>query len=220
MFMNYLDPTVPLETRIEIAFDELGIEPAQREKIRNYLAPLRAKNGTTFSHYQHSLRVALVARAIARHLRLDERALLYVGLLHDIGKVASDPTTLAKTTGWTTADSREMEQHVMDSYRMLRGCFDFTAEIALRHHQFQRNRYPAQLPPPIHDHQPETWAMIVQYARVLSLADAYDALHRRNDAYGVTNGHDIHVKLLEQNEDIVPLIEELYAIGVFTEEIR
>lgn len=200
---------------LESVFDELAIVEDQRGGIRKYLDLLRAKHRET---YKHSIRVGLSARRIARHLHLDEKALLYAGLLHDVGKSQVPTALLQKTAGWTMEDTAAMDAHVLHSYQLLQGTFDFTAEVVVLHHRFQERKYPEEIPPFLHAYSGETQKLIRTYGRVLALADVYDALHRNNDKFGgrPLSGGEIQEQMLRLNPDQTELIEELYKAGVFS----
>lgn len=216
-FVNYLDPGVLLEDRLRWVFDELQLSNNQRESIVAFLHPLKIKDYIT---YEHGIRVGLLASRIAHFMHLDQKALLYAGLLHDIGKTQARLEILQKTEDWTPDDKEEIKQHVLDGYRMIRGRFDFSAEVILWHHRFQvGGGYPKELPAPLHDYEEGTKMMITLYGRILSLADCFDALHRINDKFGILTGEQIKEKMLTFNRDQQFLIEELYSAGIFTIEL-
>ncbi|HEU0051107.1 MAG TPA: HD domain-containing protein [Patescibacteria group bacterium] len=219
-FSNYLDPAIPLETRLVQAYAELGIVPEQQEDIERFLGLLKTKR-ETLPHYEHSIRVAILARRIGKFMHQDEKALFYAGLLHDVGKALTNPATLDKVSGWSEADSIEMLRHVNDSYRLLAGRFDFTAQIVVLHHRFQVNCYPQNIPPSLHEYSEGTKVVILLCARILAIADVFDALHRVNDKTGgaALSGEAIKEKLLAANTDQRRLIEELYESGILTTEI-
>lgn len=213
---------IEFERLVQTTLDELEVSQEDQRAIKRYLTLLRGKHSPS---YEHSLQVGLTAREIARHLQLDEKALLIAGLLHDIGKVLVPESTLTRTVGWSDEDKQEMDDHVVDGVELLRGRFDFSAEVIARHHQFQARPYPAQLPPPLREWDPATLALIEQYARLLSLADVYQALHRPNDRFaepaensiGLTD-EQIKEQMLTLNPDQHGLIESLYRSGVFLDE--
>jgi HD-GYP domain-containing protein (c-di-GMP phosphodiesterase class II) len=155
-------------------------------------------------------------------MHLDPKALLYAGLLHDIGKSLTDLKILQKTEGWTPHDAEEMKRHVADGCRILGGRFDFSREVIKLHHRFQREGYPKQLPKPLHEYSEGTKTMIALFGRLLALADCYDAMHRINDKLGQAplTGQYIKEKMLEYNIDQRLLIEELYQAGIFTLHIE
>jgi len=219
-FINYLNPSFSLEVRLgKVFFDEGPIEQKLRQEIEIFLNLLKVRDNAT---YEHSIRVGLLATSIGRFMHLNPRPLLFAGLLHDIGKAQTNPATLKKTEGWTEADSKEVEGHVMDGYRLIRGSFDFSAEIILWHHRFQPRCYPAEMPKLLHNYSEGTKVMIALFGRLLSLADQFDALHRVNDRFTaekVSVGEWVKNCMLEHNPDMKVLIEELYKAKIFTNEV-
>jgi len=215
-FAEYLDPSFSLEDRLRVAFDELGIGNADREAIMTFLNPLKIKDEAT---YRHSLRVGLVARKMARFMHMDEKALLYAGLLHDVGKCLISRDVLQKTEGWTEKDSREMKAHVLNSFKFLQGKFDFSAEVVLWHHRFQAKGYPRKIPSHLHEYGEGTKVLIATYGRILAMADVYDALHRINEKFGekrALTGEEIKEKMIQFNIDQKGLINQLYDANVLT----
>lgn len=215
-FQNYLGGDMALEQRVESAFDELGVKTEDRGDIFAFLEPLRIKHFPTF---EHSLRAGLVIRSMAKAMRLSEKAALYPGLLHDVGKAQVELSTLSKTSGWTNKDTQRMHPHVMLGYRLIRDRFDFSAEVILWHHRFQSGGYPGGHVPFLHDYSLGTKVMIPFYGRLLALADSYDALHRVNDHSGEVKGltgEEIKQQMLRNNQDQKQLIEALYEAKVFT----
>jgi putative nucleotidyltransferase with HDIG domain len=216
-FVNYLDPAIPLKTRLQKKFEELRISKLQRSRINTFTRVLKLKDRPT---YEHSVRVALLSCKIAEFMHLDQKASFYAGMLHDVGKSQTNPTTLKKTSGWTSEDSTEIMNHVMDGYRLIRGEFDFSAEIILWHHRFQANTYPAESPPLLHEYCCGTRVMIPFFGRVLALADQFDALHRVNDKFGTNGelsiGKTVKQRMFEHNIDQRVLVKELFDSGIFT----
>lgn len=205
-----------LEITFEAACREAEIHPEDMGAIKALLAPLKAKNLATRATYAHCLRVALVGANIARHLGVELRPVLFAGSLHDAGKAQVLPELLGETRRWSTKHQRAIEAHVMHGYRLLRGRFDFTAEIILLHHIFQRNPYPRRLPLPLHGYSPQTRQLIMQYGRLLALADVYDALHRTNSRFGrKLTPVEIRQQMLAMNPDLVMLVSALYDAKIF-----
>lgn len=217
-FQNYLDPSLSLHHRLAMALDETSIDPSKWEKIMAFLGPIRVKDLAT---YEHSIRVGLLTRAIADFMHLDGKVGLYAGLLHDIGKAQTKLSTLQKTSGWTEEDAQEIAGHVYDSYRLIRGCFDFTAEVILWHHRFQPKPYPNRIPDPLHGYSEGTKIMIPFFGRILSLADVFDALHRVNDKHGdkLPTGEEIKANMLKWNPDQRTLVTDLFEAEIFTTKI-
>lgn len=209
-----MDPQHSFDEKLEGAFEELAIAEDRRRSIRKYLDLLKEKHRGT---YEHSIRVGLMARRIARHRHLDEKALLYAGLLHDVGKSQVPVALLQKTGEWTPEDTAAMDAHVLHGYQLLRGTFDFSAEVVALHHQFQERKYPTEAPPFLHQHSESTRELIRTYGRILALADVYDALHRVNGKFDEhpLSGGEVKEQILRLNPDQAELIEELYCAGVF-----
>src|SRR3989344_6127861 len=185
-FLHYLDGSeFSLEDRVNAIFEELGISVEQQEAIKSFLAPIKVKDQST---YEHCLRVGILAKAIGDFIHFDGRALFYSGILHDIGKAMTKQATLQNKGDWSPEDADEIKSHVVDGYRLIRDYFDFSAEIILWHHRFQKGGYPETLPPPLHGYSEGTKAMIPLYGRMLALADAFDALHRVNSKFGLLTG--------------------------------
>ncbi len=212
-FIEYLDPVMSLPDRINQIFEDLGISAEQREGINAFLCPIKVKDSAT---YDHSLRVGLLSREIGRFVHFDQWALFYAGILHDVGKALTRVETLRQTDTWTPEDAEEIKAHVTDGHRLLRGYFDFSAEIILWHHRFQRGGYPEKLPEPLHGYSEGTMTMIPFYGRMLALADVYDALHRINAKFGPLTGEMIKEKMFLFNPDQEVLLGNLYDEGIFT----
>ncbi len=214
-FNNYIDPKLTFEEYLRREYDRINITPEQRNSINIFLQPLKLKNQAT---YEHSVRVGMLSRHIGNCTNLDQNALLYAGLLHDVGKAQTKSETLNKTAGWTSADTREVMRHVLDGYRLIRGYFDFSAEIILWHHRFQANGYPEKLPASLHGYSRGTKVTIAMYGRLLALADCFDALHRVNEKFGVKQAltrSQIKEKMLVLNSDQRKLITRLYNVCIF-----
>jgi putative nucleotidyltransferase with HDIG domain len=213
--------TAPLETddSLHLLCLENNINLETQNIIRGFLGPLKLKGPAYRLTYDHCIRVAELGTEVSKLMHLDPKVLLFAGLMHDIGKVQVPKKTLGKTSGWTDKDSRIMTHHVIDSYRLIAGRFDFTAEIILWHHVFQANPYPKKLPRPIHDYSEGTRVMIPFYGRLLSLCDQFDAFHRINDKHGelkAPTGEEIKALMFKFNPDMKFLVEQLYNKNVFT----
>jgi len=203
------------ETRFSSSFQELSIIPVDRVNVEKLLNRLKENDRPS---YEHSLRVGLLAKSIGNFLGEGARPLFFAGLLHDVGKAEVPVEILAKTGELTEEDYQVLRGHVMRGHEMLRGKFDFTAEIVLLSHRFQAHPYPDVLPAFLHDYSPETKELIYKYARLVSLADVFDALHRENSKFGEKrrlSDDEIKAKMIELNPDQTDLIKSLYEAGIF-----
>lgn len=121
---------------------------------------------------QHSQRVAELCRAIARRLKLPDREInqLYaIARVHDVGKIAVRDTILLKPAPLTPEELREMREHVEAGARILGhiSLYRDSLDILLQHHErLDGSGYPKGL----------RGEEIGLPARILAVADAYDAM--------------------------------------------
>ncbi len=217
-----------LESKLKYTLKELKVEEENKSKIEEILEPLKDKALVTSYHYQHCIRVGLLSKRIARFMHLEEKALFYAGLLHDCGKSCMLLETLAKADvrlesncEWTNEDAKMMEAHVIEGYNILKEKFGFTADVVVRHHRYQNNLYPKELPPFTHEYSEKTKILIGFYARLVALADVYDALHRFNkksDKIMKLSDREIKDSMLKLNPDLNKLTIDLYNKKIFTME--
>ena len=208
---------IEIETVFWKTCDEVGISTTNQTHLKSLLAPLRDKDPVTNFHYLHSLRVGFLARQIGSFIHHEEKPLLLAGALHDLGKCQTCLQVLGKTGSWNDTDQKEIEQHVIDGYRLLRGRFDYSAEIMVWHHRFQENGYPEKLPPLLHRYRQTTQLLIREYGRIVAIAHVFDALHRVNEKAGaaraLTNA-EIREKMFEYNPDRKKLVSALYTANI------
>ena len=120
----------------------------------------------------HSASVATYARDIANRLGLssDKQQLAHLaGLVHDIGKIGLPPGLLEKAGPLTADERRQMEAHPEIGERILRNVegYEEIADVVRHHHERMDGQgYPDGLPA----------TDIPLLARVLAVADAYDAM--------------------------------------------
>jgi len=208
-----------LDRALERSARQLGIRPHDWTTAKAFLAPLKYKNEVTHYHYEHTARVGLLSRQIGKFVHLEQKPLFLAGLLHDLGKCQIPTETLGKTDTWTPADYARIRRHVSNSYALLRDRFDFTAEVIIWHHRFQRDGYPKRLPRLLHAYSEATKLLIIEYGRMVAIADVYDALHRANSKFGdkrVLSGEEIREKMFQFNPDRKKLIEDLYRKRILT----
>jgi len=120
----------------------------------------------------HSLRVASYACLLGAKIGLSDKQLLslrYAGLLHDLGKVSIDQSILNKGTSLTKSEIKKIQQHpvlgvkIISSVSFLRT----SARGILHHHErWDGKGYPDKL----------KGKKIPLNARILAIADAYDAM--------------------------------------------
>jgi hypothetical protein len=137
--------------------------------VRAMTAALDARNADTEGH---SDRVARVGVEIAREMGLsqDEQSNVYLaGLLHDIGKVGVPDAILSKPAKLTAAEYDAVKRHVEIGHRLLANLeplHDVLPGVLHHHERVDGRGYP-------HGLAGETIPLL---ARILAVADAYDAM--------------------------------------------
>ncbi len=125
-----------------------------------------------YAKSQHSLRVATLCKKMGTALGLPQdqmEDLKAVGLLHDIGKIAIDKEILTKKGRLTDSEWKEIMRHPEVGYRILSmvNGMSRVAEYVLAHHEsWDGTGYPRGLKE----------KEIPLAARILKIADAYDAM--------------------------------------------
>ncbi|MDP2908147.1 MAG: HD domain-containing protein [Nanoarchaeota archaeon] len=211
-------PMTSLEEQLEKAYSELGISEKNQGSVNTYLNLLKIKDQNT---YEHSIRVGLRGIKVAEHSSLDQKALFYAGTLHDIGKILISPEVLKKTGKFNKKDMAEMKKHAKYSYKLLTGVHEFSAQIALRHHKYQQEKYPKKLKKSETKLSKDTKSDIDFYARILSVIDFYDAITTRDDhKFGKNklNTEEIKKLLIKNHPGQELLINELYTDKIFRAE--
>lgn len=136
---------------------------------RSLTSAIDAKDSYT---YGHSERVARIALELGRAMELggDELSDLYLaGLLHDVGKIGVPDEILRKAEPLTADEFEAVKQHVTIGYAILadlRPIRHLLPGVLHHHEHWDGQGYPEGL-------QGEK---IPQLARILAVADAYDAM--------------------------------------------
>lgn len=138
---------------------------------RTLITALDERDGHT---REHSDRVALLAAALGVECGLGShelRLLGFAGALHDIGKIGIPDSILLKPGRFSPAERKIMESHPARGERIVRSIemngMDEVATVVRQHHEhFDGGGYPDGL----------GGEGIHVLARILSIADAYDAM--------------------------------------------
>ena len=138
--------------------------------VSNLLQELKSFSKET---YEHSVNVSNLAESFAQSIGLDEndiKKLKIAGLLHDIGKLNVPLEILNKPSRLTIEEYDVIKKHPDDGFKLLAGCGleDDVLQLILCHHERIDGRgYPNHL----------SESDIPPLARILSICDAYDAMH-------------------------------------------
>jgi HD-GYP domain-containing protein (c-di-GMP phosphodiesterase class II) len=136
---------------------------------RSLTSALDAKDSYT---YGHSERVARIAVELGRELDMDEDEIgdVYLaGLLHDIGKIGVSDAILGKRERLTPEEFEKIKQHTTIGYSILadlRQIRSLLPGVLYHHEHYDGGGYPDGL----------VGEKIPLLARILAVADAYDAM--------------------------------------------
>ncbi|MGE5405764.1 MAG: HD-GYP domain-containing protein [Candidatus Saccharibacteria bacterium] len=155
---------------VQATVDKLIDELLMNRSILVNLADIRSHDDYTFSH---CVSVCVLAIMTGITMGYSEQRLKEIGigaLLHDIGKVRIDKDILVKPGELTDEEYNEVKCHPEYGFDILRTYDDvplLSAHIAFQHHErWDGKGYPRRL----------TAEEIHEYARIVSVADVYDAL--------------------------------------------
>ena len=124
------------------------------------------------STYSHCLNVALICHLFAGWMRMSDeeiRMATACGLLHDLGKLMVDQDIIQKPASLTEDEFNEIKKHPLAGYRLLKEQYadEIICNVALMHHErCAGSGYPSAL----------TDAQIDDYAKMVAIADVYDAM--------------------------------------------
>lgn len=142
----------------------------QNNAIAIDIGELKTSDEYTF---KHSVDVATIAMILAKQQGLSKQEIFEIGvtgLLHDVGKTKVPLEILNKPGRLDDEEFAIMRQHSVFGYRMVKDKPDFSPSVAmgvLQHHEkINGSGYPMG----VNEQQ------ITPYAKILSVADIYDAL--------------------------------------------
>lgn len=144
-------------------------ENMRRDFIKNVMATLRDENSSQIEHFK---RVGDLSQQIGRAMNLPEKdiaKLKMAGQLHDIGKIAIDPSIVNKRGSLSQQEWDEIKRHPDIGYKILKASkrTSCIAEYVLDHHErYDGNGYPAGL----------KGDRIPLLSRIITVADSYDAM--------------------------------------------
>jgi len=162
--------------------------------------------------YAHCVNVSLLAMTLAKWLGYDQikvEEIAKAGLLHDVGKSKIDTNILNKKSKMLPEEYEEMKKHSTYGYRLLENMPDISKGVKLgvlmHHERVDGSGYPLGA----------KGDQIHQYARVIAIADVYDAMtsdkvySRRRSVFDV---------LRYMQDEMINLLDRIM-LGVFIERI-
>lgn len=179
--MTFIQPhiqTMPASVRMVLAFikkiDKLQLPPAPQREMEQVLCEQASVLLESFTRHNpgHGRRTAAHCARLGRALGLSSEELhdlTLAGLLHDVGLLTLDPGFLARPDTWDAEDYVRVQSHPRIGAELLTRFAFLTsaAQIIAHHHErWDGNGYPFGLRGPF----------IPLGARVLAIADAYDAV--------------------------------------------
>lgn len=173
--LEYLHRNLKEEVHRQTQLAEERLASSERlfeETVMALAKTIDAKDAYTRGHSQ---RVARYARHIAYKLgwlEEEQRRIYFMGLLHDIGKIGVPEAIINKTTHLTDEEYGKIKQHTVIGSEILDLVAEFP-ELAIgarsHHERYDGKGYPDGF----------AGSQIPVYARVIAVADAYDAMTSR-----------------------------------------
>ncbi len=173
--MEYLHRNLKKEVHLQTQLAEERLAASERlfeETVMALAKTIDAKDAYTRGHSQ---RVAAYSRQMAAKmgwLEDEQRKIYFMGLLHDIGKIGVPEAIINKTTRLTDAEYGQIKQHTVIGSEILELVAEFP-ELAIgarsHHERYDGKGYPDGF----------AGSQIPVYARVIAVADAYDAMTSR-----------------------------------------
>jgi response regulator RpfG family c-di-GMP phosphodiesterase len=219
-----------LESLLASDISEVLMTAEDEELVNGNLALLEKKDKMT---YEHSLRVGILGRRVGkfikyygfyggfnRRFKLDE--FFFASLLHDAGKLVVEDYLFSCPREFSKEDMEKMKVHPSVSYEILKSTHPFAAGIALRHHRYQKDPYPSELPKEALDFPDYELEDIEYHAKILALIDTYDSISvgkGPSEAMG-PDSSKLKEMLFKKFPQFHDLIERLYEERIFgTDEL-
>lgn len=177
VMQNRIDRILQLEDlnknlQVKVREKTSQIEQLSFEIISTIASMIEAKDSYTKGH---SVRVAEYSALIARAVGWDDKAiqnLKYIALLHDIGKVGIPDNVLNKEGKLTEAEFNIIKSHTMlggDILKDIKTIEGVDSGARYHHERYDGKGYPCGL---VAEHIPDV-------ARIICIADAYDAMNSK-----------------------------------------
>jgi response regulator RpfG family c-di-GMP phosphodiesterase len=211
------DPPNPssLEDLLGADISEVCITPLERDLVDEYLTMLEGKDRVT---YEHSLRVEILAHRVGKYIktkgfygRFNLEEFFFASVFHDIGKIGVDSDLFSLPPELFDQSCRDrMKCHPVFSYHIIKPTHPVAAGIALRHHLYQNDPYPEELPPGALEYPAFELRDMEYHAKVLAIVDTYDSIYSGKGPEENRNPDYIKGILLKKFPELNELIEGLF----------
>lgn len=162
----------------EIIAEHKKNERLSMQIVQTLAGTIDAKDSYTKGH---SSRVAFYTREIAKRYGYSEKAqdeIYMMGLLHDVGKIGIPDTVLRKITRLNDDEYALIKTHPMTGFEILRNISEMP-KLAIgarwHHERYDGHGYPDKL----------SGKDIPEEARIIAVADAYDAMSSRRSYHEI-----------------------------------
>lgn len=155
-----------VKTLVDNILDELLLN----SNVLVHLSDIRTFDDYTFAHSVNVCVLSIVTGITLGYHDLKLKELGLGALLHDVGKTRIDKSIINKPDDLTREEFAEIKRHTEYGFEILRQYDEISllsAHVAYQHHErWDGNGYPRQL----------AGENIHEYARIVAVADVYDAL--------------------------------------------
>ena len=184
-----LEQEVEIKTQ-EVVAHQKRIERMSTQIIQALSGAVDAKDTYTNGH---STRVAEYSKEIARRLGLSEQEqenIYIMGLLHDVGKIGVSDSIINKPAKLTDEEYEEIKNHPVLGARILKNISEFPGLVTgarWHHERYDGKGYPDGL----------KGEDIPAEARIIAVADAYDAMTSRRSYRDVLPQEKVREEIAE-----------------------
>ncbi|MUJ39570.1 HD-GYP domain-containing protein [Aliivibrio fischeri] len=175
----------------------LPITDSEKDLTKEAFSIISLMKCYSFETYQHSLRVASISREFAKYLQYPKYLIKHIfqaALLHDFGKINVPLNVLHKRIKLTKIEREIMNQHVPDTYRLLKDVSELKIQAllgSLHHERWDGEGHPFKL-------KGDDIPLISQ---LISIADTWDAMTAdRTYRDGMSKIKAITILVNERNE--------------------
>jgi diguanylate cyclase (GGDEF)-like protein/PAS domain S-box-containing protein len=208
------------ETKTKISEDIIKVLKSAEDKMyENKIIEKEINRGETISKIihalhqrqpreeHHSIKVSEICRKIGKAIHLSEDEVVRLGVagfLHDIGKITIEDNLLNKPGKLTNQEWHEIKRHSDIGYRILSSSYDMfdLADWVFAHHErWDGKGYPKGL----------KGEDIPKMSRIITLADAYDAMTSAYTYGKIMNEDDVVLEIRKNaGKQFDPIIARVF----------